>query len=333
MTRIEKVRQFLRTKFGVAMASTKLTKLDIAAASFIAFLLGVGSVTLIFSAAFGSLFIAVAMFLIVAVFSIIPEKNSWVIELLGQYYGTKNAGIHCIIPGLMKVRKKWYLGDQLLSLIMDDRVDEKDGKQRGQVETDDDSVGVLAALTIRVVDPYKATYEVDNLKPAILDAVEDTTRSEFGKIPTDKIISSANELAEKIMKTHEKQLESWGVKFKQYFLKDINLSPETTQSRRERIVAESTKKKTVTIASGDREANILRGEGEGGRIERAVKATGLTAEQILGGNLTSEQAAALAKATVILNSGSPGPVNIPAATAEVQKTLDALRRSGEEEKK
>lgn len=287
----------------------------------------------------GGISLALAFALAMNGFYIIPEKEAWVIEFLGQYSVSKYAGFHFILPFFMKVRERWFMGQQTLLFTMNDEPDKIDNIVRGMVETKDASIGISAGVVIQIKNTYKATYVPDDLKPALLEAVEDSVRSALGQKTLDEIIAAEDELADEICERHRDQVRDWGTELIRFFLKDPQLPPEIRKQRDRRIEAETEKQFRVRLAEGDKEAIVLRaegqkkadelrGEGEGARIKNAVVLAELTPEQIAGFNLSTEQAQAFKQGTNIFTLGSGDTLGIPAATAQVQRTLDALRGNG-----
>lgn len=283
---------------------------------------------------------------------IIPEKHAWVTSVFGEYWRNLYAGIYLIVPFAVNVERRWYLGDMLLTLFLDDVVDPRDGRRRGMVEVADDSVGVYFDVTIRIDQPvpadyapqhdsnspaYRATYNVDHLKLAVLSAIESNARTILGAHKVEEIIQHQETYETKLQEAVEKQFEDWGVQLIKLYIRDIRITPETEKARRRMIERGSEGRAEAnyaighadavrTTAEADRAALELRGRGERQRIQELMQDTGLDAEQIVGRELTLAQAEALKTATVLINTDSEKSINIPGATAAAKTTLDALQK-------
>lgn len=297
----------------------------------------------------GSAALALTLLFIVSTLTIITEKHVFVVEFLGQYWRTWEPGIHIFIPGIMVVRNRLYVGDQLLQLKLDAFIDENgaqcgtpdsDGRLHSLMEVKNDSVALDAEFTIRVDierwpdAAYRATYNVrgenGDYIAAIMAAVEAGLRSEFGKHDLNEVIQKTDQYRASVEKHYQRDIfNGWGVDFLQLFIKDIRLLPVTIAERRKRLEAGVDKEAMILRAEGEKEALLLKGEGEGMRIQNAAEKSGIKDPMLIAAiHLAEAQFGALKEATVFINTGSEG-LNIAPVAAQAQAVLDRIRKPKE----
>ena len=90
------------------------------------------------------------------------------------------------------------------------------------VTRDNVSIMVDAVIYIQVVDPVKASYNVENYQEAIINLAQTTMRSEIGKLTLDETFEKRDEVNQKVVKTIEKEANDWGIEFMRYEVRDID---------------------------------------------------------------------------------------------------------------
>ena len=133
------------------------------------------------------------------------------------------------------------------------------------VTRDNVSIMVDAVIYIQVVDPVKASYNVENYQEAIINLAQTTMRSEIGKLTLDETFEKRDEVNQKVVKTIEKEANDWGIEFMRYEVRDIDpptqiltsmtLQAEAERSKRAEILgSEGTKQADINIAQAKRQA-------------------------------------------------------------------------------
>ena len=133
------------------------------------------------------------------------------------------------------------------------------------VTRDNVSIMVDAVIYIQVVDPVKASYNVENYQEAIINLAQTTMRSEIGKLTLDETFEKRDEVNQKVVKTIEKEADDWGIEFMRYEVRDIDpptqiltsmtLQAEAERSKRAEILgSEGTKQADINIAQAKRQA-------------------------------------------------------------------------------
>ncbi|MCU4677523.1 paraslipin [Catenovulum sp. 2E275] len=202
----------------------------------------------------------------------VPQNRAWIIERFGKYQSTKEAGLNFIIPFVDKVAADRSLKEQAF-----------DVPSQAAITKDNISLTVDGVLYFRVLDPYKATYGVEDYVFAVTQLAQTTMRSEIGKIDLDKTFEERDMLNAKIVSSINEAAESWGVAVLRYEIKDITppgtiMEAMESQMKAERerrakiLESDGEKQAAINIAQGDKQARVLAAEAE--KQEQVLKAEG-----------------------------------------------------------
>lgn len=223
----------------------------------------------------------------------VPQNRAWIVERFGKYQSTKEAGLNFIIPFIDKVSADRSLKEQAV-----------DVPSQSAITKDNISLIVDGVLYFRVLDPYKATYGVDDYIFAVTQLAQTTMRSELGKMELDKTFEERDMLNTNIVTAINTASDPWGIQVLRYEIKDIVPPNSVMEAMEAQMKAERVKRAQILESEGDRQAAINVAEGK--KQAQVLAAEADKAEQIL-------QAEGEAKAIL--------------AVAEAQ--ADALRKIGE----
>ncbi len=194
--------------------------------------------------------IVFGLILISKYIKIVPQKTAFIVERLGKYQTTLEAGFHILIPFLDKVSYKLSLKEQAL-----------DVPSQTCITRDNISVEVDGILYIQVVDPKKAAYGIDNYLFASIQIAQTTMRSLVGKLELDRTFEERETLNAGIVEAVDKASEPWGVKVARYEVKNI-IPPQSIKDAMEKQMrAEREKRALIAESEGDKQAKINRAEG------------------------------------------------------------------------
>jgi len=194
--------------------------------------------------------IVFGLILISKYIKIVPQKTAFIVERLGKYQTTLEAGFHLLIPFLDKVSYKLSLKEQAL-----------DVPSQTCITRDNISVEVDGILYIQVVDPKKAAYGIDNYLFASIQIAQTTMRSLVGKLELDRTFEERETLNAGIVEAVDKASEPWGVKVARYEVKNI-IPPQSIKDAMEKQMrAEREKRALIAESEGDKQAKINRAEG------------------------------------------------------------------------
>jgi regulator of protease activity HflC (stomatin/prohibitin superfamily) len=182
---------------------------------------------------------------------IVPQKTAYIIERLGKYYTTLDAGFHLLVPFIDKVSYRHTLKEQAV-----------DVPPQACITKDNIAVEVDGILYMQVVDPKKGSYGIDNYRFAATQLAQTTMRSVMGKLSLDKTFEERENINSVIVDAVDKASDPWGVKVTRYEVKNI-LPPQSIKDAMEKQMrAEREKRALIAESEGDRQAKINRAEGE-----------------------------------------------------------------------
>ncbi|NVJ61360.1 MAG: paraslipin [Gammaproteobacteria bacterium] len=213
-------------------------------------------------------FLVFILFLVKMGIKFVPQNRAFVIERFGKYNSTKEAGINFILPFVDKVAHDRSLKEQAV-----------DVPSQGAITKDNISLTVDGVLYFRVLDPYKASYGVEDYTFAVIQLAQTTMRSEIGKIELDKTFEERDMLNTNIVNSINQAAEPWGVQVLRYEIKDI-VPPQSVMSSMEaQMRAEREKRARILESEGHRQAEINRAEGD--KQAQVLNAEADKQEQIL----------------------------------------------------
>ena len=182
---------------------------------------------------------------------IVPQKQAYIIERLGKYSTTLEAGFHILMPFVDRVSYKHTLKEQAI-----------DVPPQQCITKDNIAVEVDGILYMQVVDAKKASYGLDHYRFASRPLAQTTMRSVMGKLDLDKTFEEREKINTVIVEAVDKASDPWGVKVTRYEVKNI-LPPQSIKDAMEKQMrAEREKRATIAESEGDRQAKINRAEGD-----------------------------------------------------------------------
>ena len=222
-------------------------------------------------------FAFVVIIILVKTAIIVPQQNGFVVERLGKYSRTLNAGFHILIPFIERVAYKHSLKEQAADI--DEQV---------CITKDNVQVGVDGVLYLQILEPDRASYGITDYVFAISQLAQTTLRSEIGKIDLDRTFEERGSINSNVVSELDKASDPWGVKVLRYEIKNINPPADVLSAMEKQMRAEREKRAVVLTSEGERDAKI--NEAEGDKI-RVIKQSEAVKEQQI--NEADGQAAAI----------------------------------------
>lgn len=215
-------------------------------------------------------FVALILVLVLLKSSIkfVPQNRAYVIERFGKYNKTIEAGLNFIVPFIDTVAYDRSLKEQAT-----------DVPSQSAITKDNISLTVDGVLYFRVLDPYKASYGVDDYIFAVIQLAQTTMRSEIGKMELDKTFEERDSLNANIVASINEASAPWGVQVLRYEIKDIVPPASVMEAMERQMKAERDKRAKVLESEGDRQAAINVAEGD--KRAKVLAAEADKAEQIL----------------------------------------------------
>lgn len=205
-----------------------------------------------------------AVFIIAKTAVVVPQQNAYVIENLGKYSKTLNAGFHILVPFIERVAYKHSLKEEAL-----------DVPEQIAITRDNVQVGVDGVLYLQVVDAERASYGISDYLFAISQLAQTALRSEIGKIDLDKSFEERGTINLQVVNELDKASDPWGVKVLRYEIKNINPPVDVLQAMEKQMRAEREKRAVILNSEGERDAKINEAEGEKQRVIKESEANKL----------------------------------------------------------
>ena len=182
---------------------------------------------------------------------IIPMRCVGVIERLGKFRAILEPGLHFLIPFIDRIAYKHETREQCLNI-----------PNQSCISRDNIQVDVDGLLYIKVMDPYKASYGIEDYLVAAINLAQTTVRSEVGKLRLSETFSERERLNETIVKEIDNASEPWGIKVLRYEVMNIIPSRNVVETLEKQMEAERTKRADITLANAERDSTINLSEGE-----------------------------------------------------------------------
>jgi regulator of protease activity HflC (stomatin/prohibitin superfamily) len=247
-------------------------------------------------------FVLIALLVIFVVYKtavVVPQQSAYVVERLGRYHATLNAGFHILVPFVDVIRYRHSLKEQALDI-----------PAQVCITRDNVQVGVDGILYLKVLNPERASYGISDYLFAITQLAQTTLRSEVGKIDLDRTFEERSTMNLAVVGELDKASESWGVKVLRYEIKNIQPPADVLAAMEKQMRAEREKRAVILTSEGQRDAAINTAEGE---KQQVIKASEATRQQQI--NEAEGQAAAIRA--------------VAAATAEgIRQVAAAIRTEG-----
>jgi regulator of protease activity HflC (stomatin/prohibitin superfamily) len=208
----------------------------------------------------------VLIVVVVAFFSrairIVPQANAGVVERLGRYSRTLDAGLNLLIPFVDKLRPLVDLREQVVSF-----------RPQPVITSDNLVLQIDTVVYYQVTDAKSALYEIESFVLGIEQITITTLRNVVGGIDLEQALTSRETINGALRGVLDEATGKWGVRVNRVEIKSIE-PPETVkvamemQMRADRekraaiLTAEGEKQSQILTAEGRRQASILNAEGE-----------------------------------------------------------------------
>jgi regulator of protease activity HflC (stomatin/prohibitin superfamily) len=204
---------------------------------------------------------ALVILLLFKMIRIVPEQEAWIIEEFGKFKKELGAGLHFVIPIIQRVAYKMELREEVIDVM-----------PQICITRDNVQITVDGILYLKVIDPQKASYGIENYRFATAQLAQTTMRSEIGKIELDNTFSERDTINNAVVKSVDEASDPWGIKVTRYEIKNLD-PPESVEKAMERqMTAEREKRADILESDGVRQAAI--NESKGTREEAINRSKG-----------------------------------------------------------
>lgn len=219
---------------------------------------------------------------------IVPQTTNYLVERLGRYHRTLDAGLHIVIPIVETVRSRVSVLERQM-----------DTRRISTITLDNVTISIDLAILYRVTDASRAFYRVDDMDQAIQTTVVGTVRSVIGKTDLDGVQSNRRELSDAMETELRVVSQEWGIILTRVEIIDVEVDAETRSAMQLQLNAERTRRALVREAEGKREAAQLEADAQLYAAQREAEAKRTLAEaeafaiQVVSGSISKGGQAAI----------------------------------------
>ena len=190
------------------------------------------------------------LFILAKTAVVVPQQSAYIVERLGRYSGTLNAGFHILIPFLDVIRYRHSLKEVAIDIA-----------EQICITRDNVQVSVDGVLYLKVLNAERASYGITNFVFAISQLAQTTLRSEVGKIELDRTFEERTNINTSVVSELDKASDPWGVKVLRYEIKNIKPPRDVLDAMEKQMRAEREKRAVILNSEGIRDAAINEAEG------------------------------------------------------------------------
>lgn len=185
------------------------------------------------------------------VIKFVPQQEAWVIERFGKFNRILDPGLAILLPIIDEIKYVQSLKEVAIEI-----------PSQSAITLDNVTLHLDGVLFLRVVDPFKASYGVEDPEFAVTQLAQTTMRSELGKISLDNVFQERERLNHNIVDAINQAAEVWGIRCLRYEIRDIQLPGSVVEAMQMQVEAERKKRAAVLRSEGEREAAINVAEGK-----------------------------------------------------------------------
>ena len=228
--------------------------------------------------------------------SIVPQGNAWVVERLGKYSDTWQAGMHLKTPVLERVVRKISMKEQVA-----------DFEPQSVITKDNVTMNVDSVVYFQVIDPKALTYGVERPIAAIENLCATTLRNIIGSMTLDETLTSREKINNETIKVLDEATNKWGIDITRVEVQNITPPKSIQEAMEKQMKAEREKRAVILTAEGEKQSAITRAEGE--KESAILRADAVREERIRTAQGEAEAiravAEAQAKAIEMVNQAAP----------------------------
>ncbi|HBP11140.1 MAG TPA: paraslipin [Nitrospina sp.] len=214
----------------------------------------------------------------------VPQQQVWIVERMGRYRASMQAGLNFLIPFIDNISYRHSLKEEAVDI-----------PSQTAITKDNVTLIIDGILYLKITDPKQASYGVGDARYAITQMAQTTMRSELGKMTLDRTFLERDNLNVSIVQSINEASVVWGIQCLRYEIKDITPPDNVRQAMELQVAAERKKRAEVLDSEGKRQSQINIAEGI--KQEVVLKSEAAMTDQINRAKGEAEAILQVAKAT------------------------------------
>jgi regulator of protease activity HflC (stomatin/prohibitin superfamily) len=199
---------------------------------------------------------------------IVPQARAGIVERLGRYHRTLDAGLAIVVPFVDRVRPLIDLREQVVSF-----------PPQPVITEDNLVVNIDTVIYFQVTDPKAATYEIADYIAAIEQLTVTTLRNVIGGMTLEDTLTSRDHINAQLRGVLDEATGKWGIRVNRVEIKAVDPPATIQEAMEKQMRAERDKRAAILTAEGFKQSQILTAEGE--KQSAILKAEGQRESQIL----------------------------------------------------
>lgn len=249
----------------------------------------------------GALILFVLLIVVVLVIAltnlcVVPQGNAWVVERLGKYSATWQAGLHIKTPIIERIARKISLKEQVA-----------DFEPQSVITKDNVTMNVDSVVYFQVIDPKALTYGVERPIAAIENLCATTLRNIIGSMTLDETLTSREKINAETIQVLDEATNKWGIDITRVEVQNITPPKSIQEAMEKQMKAEREKRAVILTAEGEKQSAITRAEGE--KESAILRADAVREERIRTAQGEAEAIKAVAEAQAaaieLVNNANP----------------------------
>ncbi|KAG0245253.1 Stomatin-like protein 2, mitochondrial [Actinomortierella wolfii] len=249
------------------------------------------------------------------IFKFVPQQEAWIVERMGRFHRILEPGFQILMPFLDRIKYVKSLKEVAIEI-----------PSQSAITQDNVTLDLDGVLYLRVVDPYKASYGVEDAEFAVAQLAQTTMRAEIGQMTLDRTLAERAHLNANIVEAINTAAADWGIRCLRYEIRDIHPPAKVVESMHQQVSAERTKRAQILDSEGSRQAAINVAEGhkqatilqsEADKAEQINRAAGEAEAILLRAQASAEGIRRIAEA-IAQNPGGHHAVSLTVADKYVE---------------
>lgn len=230
---------------------------------------------------------------------IVPRQDVYVVERFGKYSKSLYGGFHLLMPFIERVAYILTLKEEAI-----------DVPSQICITRDNVKVEVDGVVYLKVVEPEKAAYNINNYRYGLIQLAQTTMRSLFGQLDLDKSFEEREAINAGVIKVVDEAAKPWGIQILRYEIQNISPPRSVLDAMEKQMSAERQKRATIATSEGQKQSKI--NESEGRKQELINISEGEKQKKINDAEAHAAEIRAIARATaegirkIALAASEPG---------------------------